>query len=134
MEYFIVKLQHNEILVWYPAMKGFKRIIPQPYYSLELVKNIRNRIIRSFGGYNSKFVEIVNREELDKLLEKYPKWKKTYKPATMIRGANYNDKGEIRGANYNDKGHTEVGDIGWMKYSKRLYNGNVLKIQREDSL
>ena len=45
----------------------------------------------------------------------------------MIRGANYNDKGEIRGANYNDKGHTEVGDIGWMKYSARLYKNTKIK-------
>lgn len=134
MEYFIVKLQHDEILVWYPPIRGFKRIIPQPYFSLELAKRVKNRILRNFGGYNRNFVEIVTREELDKLLEKYPKWQKKYKPATEIRGANYNDKGEIRGANYNDRGHTEVGDIGWMKYSTRMYNNSSPKIKRKDSL
>ena len=68
MEYFIVKLQHDEILVWYPAMRGFKRIIPQPYFSLELAKRIKKRILRNFGGYNRNFVEIVNREQLNELL------------------------------------------------------------------
>ena len=67
------------------------------------------------------------------ILEKYPKWKNIYRPATAIRGANYNDKGEIRGANYNEKGHTEVGDIGWMKYSARLYNTKALDITPKDS-
>jgi hypothetical protein len=132
MEYFIIKLQHQEILVWYPAVRGFKRIIPQPYFSLELAERVYKRICRPVGKYNSNFVQIVTKEDLFKLLEKYPKWSKLYKPATSIRGANFSDKGEIRGANYNDKGHTEVGDIGWMKYSDRLYNTRRIDISRED--
>jgi len=134
MEYYIIKLQHEEILVWYPPTRGFKRIIPSPYFSLELAQNVYKRLCRPIGRYNSKFVQIVTKEQLDKILEQYPKWKKLYKPATAIRGANYNDKGEIRGANYNDKGHTEVGTIGWMKYSDRLYNNRAWDITPKDSL
>lgn len=133
MEYFIIKLQHEEILVWYPPVRGFKKIIPSPYFSLELAERVYKRICRPVGRYNSKYVQIVTKAQLMAVLEKYPKWKKTYKPATAIRGANYNDKGEIRGANYNDKGHTEVGDIGWMKYSDRLYNTKALDITPKDS-
>ena len=47
----------------------------------------------------------------------------------IIRGENHNDKGEIRGANYNDRGHTEVGDIGWMTYTDKLYNNNTIDIE-----
>lgn len=85
------------------------------------------------GRYNPDYVKIVNRDTLLQLLEKAPDWVKTYKPATFIRGANYSDKGEIRGANYNDRGHTEVGEVGWMKYSDRVYNNKVWDIQRKDS-
>ena len=78
-------------------------------------------------------MNIVNKEQLSQLLEKAPDWGKTYRPATFIRGNNYSDKGEIRGANYNDKGHTEVGDIGWMKYSDRVYNNKVWDVRPKDS-
>ena len=133
MEYFIVKKQHNEILVWYPPIRGFKQIIPQPYFSLELANRIRRRFCLPNGRYQPDYVRIVNCEQLLQLLEKAPTWTKPYRPATFIRGANYNDKGEIRGANYNDKGHTEVGDIGWMRYSDRYYNNKRLEIRRKDS-
>lgn len=121
-------------MVWYPPIKGFRCIIPQPYFSLELANRVRNRMILPHGRYNPEYVKVVTRDTLSKLLEKAPKWKKTYKPATFIRGNNYHDRGEIRGANYNDKGHTEVGDIGWMKYSDRVYNNKVWDIQEKDSL
>ncbi len=133
MEYFIIKLQHGVIMVWYPPVRGFRKIIPSPYFSLELAERVRNRIVSPTGKYNPKFVQIVTRETLDKILEKYPKWTTTYKPATAIRGANYNDKGEIRGANYNDRGHTEVGNVGWMKYTDKLYNNKIWKIFKKDS-
>jgi len=133
VEYFIVKKQHEDIMVWYPPIKGFRNIIPQPYFSLELANRIRKRICLPVGRYNPDMVRIVNRETLLQLLEKAPDWKKKYRPATFIRGENFSEKGEIRGANYNDKGHTEVGEIGWMKYSDRVYNNKVWDIQRKDS-
>ena len=120
-QYYIVKLQNNEILVWYPSSNGFKKTTPTPYFSLELAKRVYNRIIQPTGKYNPKFVQIVDLETFAKLREKFPEWKKPYKNPNLIRGSNYNDKGEIRGANYNDRGHTEVGEIGWMKYNSR-YN------------
>ena len=133
MEYFIVKKQHEEILVWYPPIRGFRQIIPQPYFSLELANRVRKRMIRPTGRYHPDYVKVVDRQQLLQLLEKAPEWTKKYKPATFIRGNNYSDKGEIRGANYNNKGHTEVGDIGWMKYSDRLYNRNIIKVEEKDS-
>ena len=51
----------------------------------------------------------------------------------ILTGENYNDKGEIRGANYNDRGHTEVGDLGWMKYTDKLYNNNTIDIEERPS-
>ena len=90
-------------------------------------------MVRPTGRYHPDYVKVVSREQLTQLLEKAPEWTKKYKPATFIRGNNYSDKGEIRGANYNNKGHTEVGDIGWMKYSDRLYNRNIIKIEEKDS-
>ena len=134
MEYFIVKKQHTEILVWYPPIKGFRQIIPQPYFSLELAKKVRRRMCIPVGRYHPDYVQIVTREVLMKLLEKAPTWTRPYNPATSIRGENYNNRGEIRGANYNDKGHTEVGDIGWMKYSDRVYNNKRLDIRPKDTL
>ena len=88
---------------------------------------------RPIGRYNPDFVKVVSREQLVQLLEKSRDWTKKYKPATFIRGENFSDKGEIRGANYNDKGHTEVGSIGWMKYTDRLYNNRRLDIKPKDS-
>jgi len=100
---------------------------------MELAQRVRKRMCLPVGRYNPDYVKIVSREQLTQLLEKAPEWVKTYKPATFIRGNNYSDKGEIRGANYNDKGHTEVGTIGWMRYSDRLYNNKRLDIQEKDS-
>ena len=85
------------------------------------------------GRYHPDYVKVVTRDTLLQLLEQAPTWTKPYSPATSIRGENYNDKGEIRGANYNDKGHTEVGDIGWMKYSDRVYNNKRWDIKPKDS-
>jgi hypothetical protein len=100
---------------------------------MELAQRVRKRMCLPVGRYNPDYVKIVNREQLTQLLEKAPDWGERYKPATFIRGNNYSDKGEIRGANYNDKGHTEVGTIGWMKYSDRVYNNKRLDIQEKDS-
>ena len=131
--YYIVKKQHNELLVWYPTISGFKRIEPTPYFSLELAKRVYKRIVMPTGRYNSKYVEIVSLEDYAKLKEEFPEWKKRWKSTNIIRGENFNDKGEIRGANYNDKGHTNVGDVGWMKYNKTLYNTRTWKIYPKDS-
>jgi hypothetical protein len=120
-------------MVWYPPVRGFRRIVPSPYFSLELAERVRNRICQPTGRYSQDYVKVVDKDTFTQLLEKYPKWKKKYKPATSIRGNNFSDKGEIRGANYNDKGHTEVGTVGWMKYSDRVYNNKIWDIQRKDS-
>ena len=84
MEYFIVKKQHEEILVWYPPIRGFKKIIPQPYFSLELANRVRRRMCRPIGRYHPDYVKVVSREQLTQLLEKAPEWTKKYKPATFI--------------------------------------------------
>ena len=34
---------------------------------------------------------------------------------------------------FNDKGHTEVGDLGWMKYTDKLYNNNTIDIEERPS-
>lgn len=130
-EYYIVKLQGNELLVWYPSSNGFKRTTPTPYFSIELAKRVHKRITQPIGKYNPDYVKIVDLETFAKLQEKFPKWEKKYRNPNLIRGANYNEKGEIRGANYNERGHTEVGKVGWMKYRNSLYNtkakGDLLK-------
>ena len=132
--YYIVKVQHDELLVWYPTIGGFKRIEPTPYFSLELAKRVYNRITLPNGRYNSRYVQIVTLEDYAKLKEEFPEWKKRWKSPNIIRGSNYNEKGEIRGANYNDRGHTEVGTVGWMKYRKSLYNDRRWKAEPKDSL
>lgn len=130
-QYYIVKLQDNEILVWYPSSHGFKRTTPTPYFSLELAKRVYNRIIKPVGKYNPDYVKIVDLETFAKLREKFPEWSKPYKNPNLIRGNNYSEKGEIRGANYNTSGHTQVGNVGWMKYRNSLYNtkskGDLMK-------
>ena len=68
-------------------------------------------------------------ETFERLCEDFIFQPKTSYVRGIIRGENHNDKGEIRGANYNDKGHTEVGDIGWMKYTDKLYNNNTIDIE-----
>jgi hypothetical protein len=132
-KYYIVKLQNDQLLVWYPKMSGFYRTTPTPYFSMELAKRVYNRITLPVGRYNRDYVQIVDLETFVKLQEEFPKWTKRYKDSNIIRGNNYSDKGEIRGANYNDKGHTEVGETGWMKYSKKLYNTKSWDIQERDS-
>lgn len=132
--YYIVKVQHDELLVWYPTVSGFKRIEPTPYFSLELAKRVYKRITMPSGRYNSRYVQIVTMEDYLKLKEEFPEWTRKYKSPNIIRGNNYNDKGEIRGANYNDKGHTNVGEVGWMKYRKTLYNTRIFKVTPKDSL
>ena len=131
--YYIIKMQHDELLVWYPTVSGFKRIEPTPYFSLELAKRVYNRICLPNGRYNRRYVQIVTLEDYAKLKEEFPEWKKRYKSPNIIRGNNYSDRGEIRGANYNDRGHTEVGKVGWMKYRKGLYNTRTWKVEERDS-
>ena len=53
--------------------------------------------------------------------ENYQKWTQNHNNWRSIRGANYDSSGEIRGANYNNKGHTNVGNVGWMKYNPKWY-------------
>ena len=121
MEYFIVKLQHEQLLVWIPSRNGFYQQMPSPYFSIELAKTVYKRICLPNGKYNPKFVQIVTREQFEQIRPQFPKWTKTNRNPNVIRGANYSDKGEIRGANYNDGGHTNVGNVGWMKYRKSVY-------------
>ena len=90
-----------------------------PYHSAELVKSVWLRLTLR---YNKNYINIVDSEGLEKLKEKCKKWVKKPDNYNVIRGANYNDKGEIRGANYNDGPHTNVGNIGWMKHRKKYYN------------
>jgi hypothetical protein len=85
------------------------------------------------GRYHPDYVKIVTKETFEKIREKFPKWTKTYNNYRTIRGSNYNDKGEIRGANYNDRGHTEVGNVGWMKYRNSVYNNKWKTSQEVDS-
>ena len=73
-------------------------------------------------NFSDRMTAIVTSEDLEKLKEKCNNWKNRPDNYNVIRGANYNNKGEIRGANYNDRGHTNVGDIGWMKHRKKYYN------------
>jgi len=131
--YYIVKMEQGQLLVWYPTVSGFKKIEPTPYFSLELAERVYKRICLPNGRYNPKFVQIVDLETFEIIRQQFPKWEKKYKSPNIIRGSNYNDKGEIRGANYNDKGHTNVGEVGWMKYRKSLYNTKSWKISERDS-
>ena len=72
-------------------------------------------------------------ETFNKLCEDFIFQPKASMGRGVIRGENHNDKGEIRGANYNDRGHTEVGDLGWMKYTDKLYNNNTIDIEERPS-
>ena len=79
--------------------------------------------------YNPSFVKVVKVTTFNTLCEDF-----IFNPTIsygrgIIRGENHNDKGEIRGANYNDKGHTEVGEVGWMKYTDKLYNNDTMDIE-----
>jgi len=131
--YYIVKMEHGQLLVWYPTVSGFKKIEPTPYFSLELAKRVYKRICLPIGKYNPDYVKIVDLETFERIRQEFPKWEKRYKSPNIIRGANYNDKGEIRGANYNDRGHTEVGNVGWMKYMASMYNTKTWRISERDS-
>ena len=101
----------------------------QPYHSYQLVYRIWKRLTADQRRYNSNWVKIVKVETFERLCEDFIFQPKTSYGRGIIRGENHNDKGEIRGANYNDKGHTEVGDIGWMKYTDKLYNNNTIDIE-----
>jgi len=129
--YYIVKLQHNDIMVWVPKKQGFYREVVMPYYSLELAERVYKRISQR---YNQNYIAIVNSEDLEKLKEKCNKWQNRPDNYNVIRGANYNNKGEIRGANYNDRGHTNVGTVGWMKYRKKYYNLDIKNVGTVDGL
>jgi len=117
--YYIVKVRGDELFVWIPKKQGFYQEVVMPYHSAELVKSVWKRLTLR---YNKDYIGIVDSDSLLKLKQKCKEWVKRPDNYNVIRGANYNGKGEIRGANYNDKGHTEVGDIGWMKYTKKVYN------------
>ena len=85
-----------------------------PIYSVAPgIKKIKDLPIIEYDEHEERYLS---------LKQKCKEWVKKPDNYNVIRGANYNDKGEIRGANYDDKGHTEVGDIGWMKYTKKVYN------------
>ena len=117
--YYIVKVREDNLYVWVPKKQGFYQEVVMPYHSEELVKRVWKRLtIR----YNKNYIGIVDADSLEKLKAKCKKWVEKPDNYNVIRGANYNNKGEIRGANYNDRGHTNVGDVGWMKYRKKYYN------------
>jgi len=117
--YYIVKVREDNLYVWVPKKQGFYQEVVMPYHSEELVKRVWKRLTLR---YNKKYIGIVDSDSLEKLKEKCKKWVVKPDNYNVIRGANYNNKGEIRGANYNDRGHTNVGDIGWMKHRKKYYN------------
>lgn len=117
--YYIVKVLDNDLYVWVPKKQGFYQEVVMPYHSEELVKRVWKRLTLR---YNKKFIGIVDSDSLEKLKEKCNNWVKRPDNYNVIRGANYNGKGEIRGANYNDGPHTNVGKVGWMKYRKKYYN------------
>ncbi len=125
--YYILKLEGNHLKLWNPAKRSFLEERVMPYHSYQLVYRIWKRLIG--GQYNSKWVKIVKVETFDKLCQDFIFQPKVSYGRGIIRGENFNDKGEIRGANYNDRGHTEVGDIGWMKYTDKLYNNTTRDIE-----
>jgi len=116
--YYIVKIQRDQLYVWVPKKQGFYQEVVMPYHSLELVNRVYKRLLLK---YSKNYIGIVDSENLSKLKQEMPQWKKKPDNYNVIRGENYSQKGEIRGANYNDKGHTNVGEVGWMKYRTAVY-------------
>ena len=131
--YYILKLEGNHLKLWNPSKRYFVEENVMPYHSYELVYRIWKRLTAEQRRYNSKFVKIVKVETFNKLCEDFIFKPKPSMGRGVIRGENHNDKGEIRGANYNDRGHTEVGEIGWMKYTDKLYNNNTIDIEERPS-
>ena len=117
--YYIVKVREDNLYVWVPKKQGFYQEVVMPYHSEELAKRVWKRLTLR---YNRNYIGIVDSDSLEKLKEKCKKWVVKPDNYNVIRGANYNNRGEIRGANYNDRGHTNVGNVGWMKYRKKYYN------------
>ena len=121
MTYFIVRIENERITLWNPRRSGFYEQMVTPYFSSELAKRVYNRICYPRGKYTRETVRIMSSETFYEIRENYQKWTQNHNNWRTIRGANYDDSGEIRGANYNDKGHTNVGNVGWMKYNPKWY-------------
>ena len=121
MEYFIVKIDNDRIIIWNPRRTGFYEQMVSPYFSLELAERVYNRITLPNGKYLQDSIKIMKTEVFYAIRENYQKWTQNHNNWRSIRGANYDSSGEIRGANYNNKGHTNVGNVGWMKYNPKWY-------------
>ena len=92
--YYIVKVRGDELFVWVPKKQGFYQEVVMPYHSAELVKSVWKRLTLR---YNKDYIGIVDSDSLLKLKQKCKEWVKRPDNYNVIRGANYNDKGEIRG-------------------------------------
>tara|TARA_B100000945_G_scaffold100530_1_gene78948 strand:+ start:844 stop:1245 length:402 start_codon:yes stop_codon:yes gene_type:complete len=127
--YYILKLEGNHLKLWNPAKRSFLEERVSPYFSYELAHRVWKRLTVNSRRYNPSFVKVVKVTTFIKLCEDFIFEPKTSYGRGIIRGENHNDKGEIRGANYNDRGHTEVGEVGWMKYTDKLYNNDTLDVE-----
>lgn len=121
MTYFIVRIENDRITLWNPRRNGFYEQMVSPYQSLELAKRVYNRICEPRGRYYRGSVKVMKTETFYEIREKYQKWTQKHNNWRTIRGSNYSDAGEIRGSNYDNIGHTQVGDVGWMKYNPKWY-------------
>ena len=132
--YYILKFEGKHLKLWNPSKRYFVEENVSPYHSFELVTRIRKRLVSDQKGrYNPNFVKVVTLETFNRLCKSFIFQPRPSNGRGIIRGENHNDKGEIRGANFNDKGHTEVGDLGWMKYTDKLYNINTIDIEERPS-
>ena len=73
MEYFIVKIDNDRIMIWNPRRTGFYEQVVSPSFSLELAERVYNRITLPNGKYLQDSIKIMKTEVFYAIRENYQK-------------------------------------------------------------